>query len=178
MHRIFSALPVPDTIAERLLHLQEDLPGARWRQRDHFHITLNFYGEVDREIAGEIADRLEDVSAPALALQLEGVGWFGRKAPHNLHATLSDNPALTGLARDCRKIGRQLGLKMEDRPFKPHITLAYCTDTPLDLVRTWSETYQTLRSEPFLADTFHLYESFTGKYQQSRYVAQANYRLA
>lgn len=177
MHRIFAALPVPDTLAERLLHLQEDLPGARWRQRDHFHITLHFYGEVDGEIAHEIADKLEDVRSTPLELSVQGVGWFGRKAPHNLHAVIAEDEGLNRLAKDCRKIARQLGLKIDDKPFKPHITLAYCTDTPLEMVRTWSETYQTLRSEPFLVDQFHLYESFTGKYRQSRYVPQADYRL-
>ncbi|MEO1642004.1 MAG: RNA 2',3'-cyclic phosphodiesterase [Pseudomonadota bacterium] len=177
MHRLFAALPVPDVIAERLLYLQEDLPGARWRQRDHFHITLHFYGEVDGEIANEIADRLEEVAAKPIALNLSGVGWFGRKAPHNLHAVIGEDESLTRLAKDCRRIARQLGLKLDDKPFKPHITLAYCKDTPVEMVRRWSETYQTLRSEPFLADRFSLYESFTGKYRQSKYVPQADYRL-
>ncbi|MEM7491831.1 MAG: RNA 2',3'-cyclic phosphodiesterase [Pseudomonadota bacterium] len=177
MHRIFAALPVPDHISDRLLHLQEDLPGARWRQRDHFHVTLHFYGEVDGEIAGEIADRLEDIVSRPLDLVLKGVGWFGRKAPSNLHAVIADSDELSDLAKNCRKIARQLNLNCEDRPFRPHITLAYCKDTPLSMVRRWSETYQTLHSEPFLTDRFHLYESFTGKYRQSRYVAQADYPM-
>ncbi|MEM9054010.1 MAG: RNA 2',3'-cyclic phosphodiesterase [Pseudomonadota bacterium] len=177
MHRLFAAFPIPDLIAERLLTLNNDLPGARWRQRDHLHVTLHFYGEVDFEQAEEIANRLEALHSPPLQLEVSGVGWFGRKAPHNLHAVIAENPGLTALARDCRKIARTLGLKLEDRPFKPHITLAYCKDTPLDLVRDWSEAYQTLRTEPFLADQFHLYESFTGKHRQSQYVAQADYPL-
>ncbi|WOR14961.1 RNA 2',3'-cyclic phosphodiesterase [Hyphomonas sp. FCG-A18] len=177
MHRLFAALPVPDLIAERVLGLSEDLPGARWRQRDHLHITLHFYGEVHHDTAEEIANRLEAIRCEPLELELSGVGWFGRKAPHNLHALIAENPALTALAKDCRKIARTLGLKLEDRPFKPHITLAYCKDTPLDMVRHWSETFQTLRSNPFLADTFHLYESFTSKHRQSQYVPQADYAL-
>mgnify|MGYP001802084559 CR=1 FL=1 len=177
MHRIFAALTIPDTIAERLLHLQEDLPGARWRQRDQFHITLHFYREVDPEIAEEIATRLEEVTAKPMTLNLSGVVWIGRKATHNLHAVIAESRYLTALAKECRKIARQRNLKLDDKPFKPHITLAYCKDTPLEMGRTWSETYQTLRSEPFLIDRFYLYESFTGKYRQSQYVAQADYAL-
>jgi len=178
MHRLFAALPVSEAIADRLLPLRSDLYGVRWRRRDHYHITLQFYGEVPRDIAEEIAASLGAVHAPALALELEGVGWFGRKAPHLLYARIAQNAALSALARDCRKIAHQLGLQLDSKPFKPHITLAYCKETPLDAVREWSENFQLLQSQPFLIDTFHLYESFTSKGQQSRYQQQADYHFA
>jgi 2'-5' RNA ligase len=176
-HRLFAALPVPDAVAERLLPLRTDLFGARWRQRDHFHITLHFYGSVEIEMAEEIAQALEQVSQPMMQLQVDGVGWFGRKEPHLIHARIASDPALDELAEDCRRIARRLGLKTEARAFRPHITLAYCHHTPLVDVMTWSETYQTLKTSPFMADEFHLYESFTGSRRQSRYQVQASYRL-
>ena len=178
MHRIFAALPVPEAIADRLLPLRTDLHGARWRRRDHYHITLQFYGEVQREIAEEVAASLEAVRAPALALELDGVGWFGRKEPRLVYARIAQNAALSALAKDCRKIAQQLGLEIDTKPFKPHITLAYCKETPLDAVREWSENFQLLQSQPFLIDRFHLYESFTSKNQQSRYELQADYHFA
>lgn len=177
MHRLFAALPVPEEISDRLLALQEDLPGARWRRRDHHHITLQFFGAVNTEVAEEIATSLEALHAPGLSLTLEGVGWFGRKAPHSLYARVAESDALRDLAADCRKLARRLGLKIDAKPFKPHITLAYCRETPLQQVRTWSETFQPLTSAPFLVDQFHLYESFTGSGRQSRYQSQADYRL-
>lgn len=177
MHRLFAALPVPEEISDRLMALQEDLHGACWRRTDHHHITLQFFGEVDTEVAEEIAAALEALQAPVLSLSLEGVGWFGRKAPHSLYARIAENEALRNLSGECRKLARRLGLKIDTRPFKPHITLAYCRDTPLEHVRTWSETFQQLSSEPFLIDVYHLYESFTGSGRQSRYQAQADYRL-
>lgn len=177
MHRLFSALPIPDTLSQRLLALQEDLVGTRWRRADHHHITLQFFGEVQTDIAEEIAASLEGLKGPALSLQVDGVGWFGRKAPHSLHARIADTEGLASLAKECRKVARRLGIQLEARPFKPHITVAYCRDTPLEQVRTWSETYQPLTSEPFLVDTFHLFESFTGSKRQSRYQKQADYKL-
>ena len=177
MHRIFAALPVPDSIAERLLPLKGDVFGARWRQRRHFHITLQFYGNVTTEIAEEIAEALEQISAPQLTLELQGVGWFGSKAPYSLYARIAPNETLNALAADCRKIARRLNLKIDQNPFKPHITLAYCHDTPLEEAMRWSEDYQILRSEPFVAESFHLYESFTAPNKPSRYEAQADYWL-
>ncbi len=177
MHRLFAALPVPDQIAERLDPLAVDIHGARWRRREHYHITLCFYGSVDGETANAIADALESVSSPALDLQVEGVGWFGRREPRALYARVSESEALSALASDCRKIARKFDLKLGQDPFLPHITLAYCNQTPLDAARAWSEDFQILKTDRFLVDEFHLYESFTGHKRQSQYVAQADYRL-
>lgn len=177
MHRLFAALPVPDQIAERLDPLAVDIHGARWRRRDHYHITLCFYGSVDGETANAIADALESVTSPALDLQVEGVGWFGRREPRALYARVTENEALSALARDCRKIARKFDLKLGQDPFLPHITLAYCNQTPLEAARAWSEDFQILKTDRFLVDEFHLYESFTGHKRQSQYVAQADYRL-
>ncbi len=177
MHRLFAALPVPDLIADRLEPLAVEIYGARWRRREHYHITLCFYGETDGETAHAIADALEEVRSPALELTLSGVGWFGRREPRALYARVAENEALTALAAQCRKIARKFNVKLGQDPFRPHITLAYCNQTPIEAARAWSEDFQILNTDGFLVDTFHLYESFTGHKRQSRYVPQADYRL-
>ena len=177
MHRLFAALPVPDPIADRLEPLAVEIYGARWRRRAHYHITLCFYGQVDGETAHEIADALEEVRSPALDLTLNGVGWFGRREPRALYARVAETDALTSLAAQCRKIARKFNVKLGQDPFRPHITLAYCNQTPIEAARAWSEDFQIFKTDSFLVDTFHLYESFTGNKRQSRYVAQADYRL-
>lgn len=177
MHRLFAALPVPDDLADRLEPLRVDLHGARWRRRDHYHVTLCFYGSVNGEVANELADALSELRAPAMTLELSGVGWFGRREPRALYARVAEQKSLTDLAQACRKLARQFNLKLGQDPFVPHITVAYCNQTPLEEVRAWSEDFQVLQSEPYLVDTFHLYESFTGHRRQSQYVPQADYSL-
>ena len=177
MHRLFAALPVPDALAERLEPLEVELHGVRWRKREHYHVTLCFYGSVDGEVAHELADGLERVQAPAIPIELSGVGWFGRREPRALYARVRETEALSALAEDCRKLARELRLKLGQDPFVPHITVAYCNQAFLPDVRTWSEDFQILRSDPALVDQFHLYESFTGHRRQSLYVAQEDYGL-
>ena len=177
MHRLFAALPIPDDLALRLEPLAVDLQGARWRKRDHFHLTLCFYGKVDGEVANELADALDSVRGSAVSIELSGVGWFGRREPRALYVRVVETEALTELAEQCRKLARQLRLKLGQDPFVPHITVAYCNQSPLDAVRTWSEDFQILKSEAYLVDRFHLYESFTGHRRQSLYVPQADYAL-
>lgn len=177
MHRLFAALPIPDDLALRLEPLAVDLQGARWRKRDHFHLTLCFYGKVDGEIANELADAMASVRGSAVSIELSGVGWFGRREPRALYARVTETEALNELAEQCRKLARQLRLKLGQDPFVPHITVAYCNQSPLEAVRAWSEDFQILKSEAYLVDTFHLYESFTGHRRQSLYVPQADYAL-
>jgi len=177
MHRLFAALPVPDQIADRLTPLAVEIHGARWRRREHYHITLCFYGSVDGETADAIADALDEIRAPALDLRVDGVGWFGRREPRALYARVAEDEGLSDLAARCRKIARKFDLKLGQDPFLPHVTLAYCNQTPLEAAMAWSEDFQILNTDRFLADTFHLYESFTGHKRQSQYVAQADYRL-
>jgi 2'-5' RNA ligase len=177
MHRLFTGLPVPEPLVERLRLLRTDLPGARWRREDQLHVTLQFYGEVHQALAEEIADQLGRVARPPVPLALQGVGWFGRREPQAIHARIAPNEALSDLARACRQIARRLNLKTGAEPFLPHITLAYCYGTPLAEVEAWSEDFFALRSEPVQIDAFNLYESFLGR-ARSHYQVQGHFRLA
>ena len=177
MLRLFAALPVPDAVCDRLLALQTGLDGARWRDQEHFHITLAFFGEMNEPFAEELDDKIGEIACPQFDLEIEGVGWFGRKEPHSVFATVKRTPALDQLASSCRKIGAQLGLRKNERPFKPHITLAYLNNTPLDAAMAWSERWQVLRAGPWTADRFHLYESVPRAGKKSVYDPVADYPL-
>lgn len=175
-HRLFAALPVSDDLAGRLLPLKLDGPGLSWRRADQYHVTLHFFGGVSIELAEEIAFRLDRIAFLPFQFAVAGVGWFGRRQPRALYARLAPSAELEHLASACRDIARELKLEHERRPFTPHITLAYCNETPIDNVKIWANTYQALRTDHVSVDQFHLYESFTGRGTKSRYQIQATYR--
>ena len=177
MITLFAALPIPDDIADRLEPLQTGLDGARWRERDHFHVTLTYFGAMEEPVAEMLDEEIGALSCPQFELEIEGVGWFGRKEPHSAFATVKRSPALDALARDCRKISARMGLDKDDRPFKPHITLAYLNNTPLEAAMAWSERWQVLRAGPWTADRFHLFESIPREGKKSVYEAVADYPL-
>ncbi len=176
-HRLFSALPVSDALVGRLLPLKLDGPGLSWRRADQYHVTLHFFGDVSIDLAEEIAFRLDRISFMPFQFIVEGVGWFGRRQPRALYARLAPSSDLEHLASACQDVARALKLETERRPFTPHITLAYCHETPVDNVKAWAETYQALRTDHSVVDQFHLYESFTGRGTKSRYQIQETYRL-
>jgi RNA 2',3'-cyclic 3'-phosphodiesterase len=177
MLRLFAALPVPPALCQPLLMLQKNLTGARWRPEENFHITLCFYGEISEAQAHDLDDLLGDIESPPFTVALEGAGWFGRREPTAVWARVRETDELAGLAARCERAARRLNIRLEKRPFTPHVTLAYCQGTPLEDARAWSERHQGFRPEPWQADQFHLYASYARANGPSRYVAEADYPL-
>lgn len=177
MLRLFAALPVPPELSPPLLKLQKNLAGARWRPEENFHITLCFYGEVSHNQARDLDDLLGEIETPPFPVTVEGAGWFGRREPTAVWARIRETDELRALASQCARAARRLNIRLEKRPYIPHITLAYCHDTPLDDARAWSERHQDVRPAPWQADQFHLYASYAREDGPSRYVAEADYPL-
>ena len=177
MIRLFAGLPVPDDIADRIAPLQKGVDGARWRDRSHFHVTLGFFGEIAEPVAAELDAEIGKLLSPQFDLEVEGVGWFGRKEPSSLFATVKRSEVLDQLASDCRKAAARIGVSPDAKPFKPHITLAYLNNVSLEAAMAWSERWQVLRAGPWTADRFHLYESIPREGKKSIYETVADYPL-
>ena len=75
--RLFLAVPIPESIADRLLTLAADVPGASWRSAEQYHLTLRFIGDVNEAIARDIDTELGRIIAAPFAIALS------KKAPNN-----------------------------------------------------------------------------------------------
>jgi 2'-5' RNA ligase len=137
--RLFAAVDPPpaetaalDTaIGERLAELRR-VPVHQW------HLTTAFYGEVADDVVPELVERLGRVAARTepMTLRLSGAGTFPKQAQRArvLWVGLDGDVAtLTRLADRCVAAGRRCGLAMEDRAFRPHLTLARTRKEPADL---------------------------------------------
>jgi RNA 2',3'-cyclic 3'-phosphodiesterase len=104
------------------------LPGEpRWTPSERWHLTLLFLGAVpDRQVAALVAALGPQVlAAPLGRLRLAGAGRFGSaRRPQVAWTGLDgDVAALTDLARRLAAEARRLRLEVEDRPFRPHLTV-------------------------------------------------------
>lgn len=177
--RLFAALSIPDDIAERLLALKHDMPGAKWRPRENLHLTLRFFDEVTEPVADEIDAELAAVaeaSAP-FDVQLKGAGAFGGADPHALWVGAGESAALKKLAADCERAARRVGLKAESRKFTPHVTLAYLSNVELARVHAFEARLGLWQTPPFRVESFGLYSSWTRKSAPSLYRLEAEYFL-
>ena len=104
------------------------MPGEpRWTAPDRWHLTLLFLGAVpDGQLpALRAAGAAAVEGTPPVTLRLAGAGRFGSlRRPQVLWTGLDgDVPPLVALADRLRNAAAGLGLPVEDRPFRAHLTL-------------------------------------------------------
>jgi RNA 2',3'-cyclic 3'-phosphodiesterase len=166
--RLFTALHIPVEILIRLERLVAVLrPEAliKWNPLDNFHITTKFIGEWPEARAEELHDALRDIAPRTpFTVELRELGWFpNERSPRVLWAGVDGGEALKELARETEQRLMPLGVKVEDREFCPHLTLARIKN-PVPL-RTLKQRVEELRNTSigtFEAASFTLYRSDPG----------------
>ena len=175
--RLFAAIDIPDSVADRLVALQKGVKGAAWRPRENFHLTLRFFGEMDEDQADDLDGELSVILSDPFELQLKGAGSFGGADPRALWIGAAPCPALTALAERCETAARRAGLKPETRKFVPHVTLAYLKGAELDRVQAFVRRLALFESERFTLRHFSLYSSWTRRGEANIYQVEKDYPL-
>jgi 2'-5' RNA ligase len=131
-YRLFVALPLPADLKricqERISQLHSNLPMHKWVHRDDLHITLQFLGDVPVEQLVTLHEALPAAAAAVrpFTLTLGGLGWFGPPAsPSVLWSSIQgETETLSELHKSVEAVTAPLGFTPEERPYKPHLTLA------------------------------------------------------
>ena len=158
--RLFVAINFPDSVKDQLLGWRLPLRGARWVEPDQMHVTLAFLGEQPTNVYREVCDSLEGLEFSPFELRFQSVDFFGsKKAPRTLWADVCPSPELLTLQKKVSKHCRALGIKIESRRFRPHLTLARLNRTSFVDLACSLETLSLARSDPFWIDSFQLISS-------------------
>ena len=176
MPRLFTALEIPAEIGRSLALLRGGLPGARWIDPENYHLTLRFIGDVDDNLAGEVADMLAGIRRPAFHLQLDGLNSFGGNKPRAVVAPAQPVRPLLELQADHERLMQRVGFEPE-RKYKPHVTLARLRDASSRQVADYLASRQPFRPAPFPVSRFVLYSS-RASVGGGPYVVEAEYPLA
>ncbi len=129
--RLFAAVLPPDAAVAELAARVEALralPGAdglRWTEREGWHFTLAFYGEVAEEVLPELHTRLARAAHRhhPHELRLAGGGRFDDRVVWV--GVDGDSEAMRRLADSAEAGGRRAGVPMDrHRPYHPHLTIA------------------------------------------------------
>jgi RNA 2',3'-cyclic 3'-phosphodiesterase len=176
MPRLFSAIEIPRSIAERLTLLRAGLTGARWIDPEYYHLTLRFIGDVDGATARDFTLALSEIEVPLFELRLNGLGSFGGRKPRAIFAGIAPSDGLEALRRANERAARDAGLPPEGRNFKPHVTLARLRGARADAVAAYLEQQGGVAAEPFTVSRFVLFSS-RASVGGGPYIVEAAYPL-
>ena len=126
--RLFVAVPVPQTLRDRLAAVGERsiLDGARWTAPESLHFTVHFLGRVEAP-PDELAAALGPVGAARepFELVLESVHPQPRRRPRMIWAEAAASPPFAELAAAVADALAELAPDAAPpRAGRPHITLA------------------------------------------------------
>lgn len=160
MIRLFVGLALPETHRQHLNIISHGIPGARWVASENLHITLRFIGEVDEDVAEDLAQALSRVSAKPFEITLKELGTFG-EPPHAIWTGVKDEPvgALAALQANIESALVRQGLEPEHRKYTPHVTLAYCKKSPVGRVAQYLESSADVQLTPFMVTGFSIFQS-------------------
>jgi 2'-5' RNA ligase len=167
MKRIFIGVEVvPGKEFTRILSLLRKICGndrVKWVEQSNIHITLAFLGDTEADRIGDINAMLDIRcgGSGSFDLVLKGLGvfknlndpriiWAGIESPEKL--TLLHGAIKSGL-NDC-------GIKIEERSFKPHLTLGRIKELKnTDLIKKFIEDFRENVIQKVTVNEVIIYES-------------------
>jgi len=176
MPRLFTGLEIPTELGEALSLLRGGLPGARWISPENYHLTLRFIGDVDDDVAHEVASVLGRVRRSGFELRVEGLSSFGGRKPRAVVAAVAPQPAVMELQAEQERLMQRVGLEPEGRKYTPHVTLARLRDSSSWEVAEYLSARAAFRSSPFPVSRFVLFSS-RNSVGGGPYVVEASYPL-
>ena len=133
--RLFTAIYPPSPALDVIVRVQEGLRAelgheiVRWISRPNLHLTLQFMGETPAELLGMVKECMGIPGEPAKAvpLVLGGVGAFPNAVrARTLWVGVEDTSGqLAAVQARVREALRQSGVPLDNRPFRPHLTIGY-----------------------------------------------------
>ncbi|HYO81245.1 MAG TPA: RNA 2',3'-cyclic phosphodiesterase [Bryobacteraceae bacterium] len=167
--RLFTGIALPDTTINTLSRLMDLLrPAAHvsWTRPYNLHVTLKFIGEWPEPRLAELTSALQSVRGGGrLRIRLAGIGWLPNPhSPRILFSGVEGGEQLSLLARDTDAALVPLGVPVEKREYRPHLTLARIRDsgTPLGALRQAIAALEPADFDSFEASGFSLFQSTTG----------------
>ena len=160
MIRLFVSVELPENIKDEIDRIRNDVPGARWIDRDQLHLTIRFIGEVEEPSFRLIEEALAGVVSESFVVSLSSVGHFPlRGRPTVLWAGVEAEEGLFALRHRIEHALVRAGISNDKRKFHPHVTLARLRGTRVPVVGSFIAQHGLFRSERFRVEAFHLFSS-------------------
>ena len=164
---MFVALAPPDEakdeLAGALQPVYKEYPHLRWNRIEDWHITLAFLGELPVTAVPVLRPALARLAASRapLNLGLDGGGHFDERLLWS--GIRGEVEGLHLLADDVRSLVRSCGVTFQERPLRPHLTLARARRSEQADIPSAAAGLAGFAGHPWQAERLHLVGSNIGR---------------
>ncbi|MFN2532488.1 MAG: RNA 2',3'-cyclic phosphodiesterase [Pyrinomonadaceae bacterium] len=185
--RVFCAIEIPETIRVRLQqHISRVREAASeskasWSRPENTHLTLRFFGNLRRDLVGNISDATSRVAKrfSRFLVRVSETGVFpSHDPPKVLWVGIQDDSGkLAELHQSLELEYESDGFLREHRPFRPHLTVARVRNSRGS--RALAEIHRLTTFEPSVLDVEELvvFRSELNR-QGSKYSVISRHRLS
>ncbi|MFE5539067.1 RNA 2',3'-cyclic phosphodiesterase [Streptomyces sp. NPDC056492] len=165
--RVFIALAPPDDAKEELARelrpSYRTHPDLRWNRIEDWHITLAFLGELPVSAVPLLRPPLAALAAAhrPLELALRGSGHFDQRVLWS--GVDGEIEGLHLLTSRVRAVVRECGIAFEERPLRPHLTLARSRRSDPSSTLEVAATLAEFAGRTWRAERLHLVGSNIGR---------------
>lgn len=125
--RLFIALVFDNETVERLSVLRDALHDQSERgsfvSRENLHLTLDFLGECSAEERDNAIKAIDSISFSSFPVLLDRIGTFSRDEGNIWWVGVKESMTLMKMQKELHSALVDYGLHVENRKYRPHITL-------------------------------------------------------
>ncbi|KXZ39240.1 2'-5' RNA ligase [Alkalithermobacter thermoalcaliphilus JW-YL-7 = DSM 7308] len=161
--RVFLAIELNEEVIDKLSvyqnYIRKHSIKGNFTDKDNFHITIKFIGEINEEKLKDIKDAMDTIRwNNPFVLRTEKIGCFPRKDKKIVWVGVGgETDKLNSLFKEVENVIYRKGFKKEDRPYSPHITIGreVILNRPLESI----QNEVNITSVQFLVKELSLMES-------------------
>lgn len=119
-----------EAVLERIIRVQRQLESAKARLKlvepKNVHVTMRFLGEISPSTVDLIRKAMDEMKFYEFKIRLKGLGAFPKPTfPRAIWIGVREgNDELTRIYSEMESKLRGIGIRPENRPFHPHVTIA------------------------------------------------------
>jgi 2'-5' RNA ligase len=170
MKRLFIGVPIISNQVVREIQIWKNSEWLsrnilKWVTPENWHITLVFLGATPESEIPLLQQQIENIfiNIPAFSSRLIGLGIFpNSNNPKVLWSGIEDLKELIPASNDLKDLLQKLGFSLDNKPLKPHLTLARIKNTAhLSFINSLIGQYQNFDFGTVDIKCVILYESLS-----------------
>ena len=164
MIRLFVGLDLPDDIRDHVYSLRGGLPNTRWIDKENYHMTLRFIGNVTTDDANRINEELSGIRFDSFNLALTTLGTFKTGSYlRSMWVGVNNFHVLDALADRIESAVTRAGISRDVRKFHAHVKIAKFSDVNPEKVNEYIMYNNLFKTREFKVCYFCLFSSQSNK---------------